>query len=499
MRSVFTAKWNDYKTGALQKRQILKYHSFIDAQVNPAVDIMNVPRIVIAGACSGVGKTTISVGLMSALRDAGFRVQAFKVGPDYIDPSYHRAVTGRPSGNLDAWMVPKDQIVELFTRKAASADIAVVEGVMGLYDGLSGLEETGSTAQIAKILRCPVLLVIDTYSMARTVAAVALGYKNFDENVNIAGIILNRVGGASHMAWCKQAIEAATGIPVVGSLPHNEEIELAERHLGLIPTPEKEPVDRFFSKTAAFVRGNVALDAVIKIAKAAPEIPEVKHPIYPEKKQPKRVSIGVAFDEAFNFYYSGNLDLLEAYGAELKWFSPIHDKALPVNVDGIYIGGGFPEMLSKGLEANGSMLRVIKAAADSGMPIYAECGGLMYLTDSIVDFDGKSFRMTGVLPAKTVMVKKVLLNYALADVRRDNLLSKAGSCLKGHEFHSSQIVDVPADAEFAYTLRKGVGIVGKQDAWLQQNVLASYMHIHFAQGAEIAQNFIASCRLHRHK
>jgi cobyrinic acid a,c-diamide synthase len=258
-------------------------------------------------------------------------------------------------------------------------------------------------------------------------------------------------------------------------------------------------VERFFLKTTDFVRSNIDLKAVIKIAKAVPEIPEVKHPIYPEKKHSKTVSIGVAFDEAFNFYYSANLELLEFYGAELKRFSPIHDKALPANVDGLYIGGGFPEMLSKALEANGTMLRFIKTAADSGMPIYAECGGLMYLTDSIVDFSGKSFRMTGVLPAKTVMVKTVLLNYALAEVTRGNLLSKAGSCLKGHEFHSSQIVDVPADAEFAYTLRRGIGIVAKQDAWLQQNVLASYMHVHFAQGAEIAQNFIASCRQHRHQ
>jgi cobyrinic acid a,c-diamide synthase len=460
---------------------------------------MNIPRVVIAGACSGVGKTTISTGLMGALRDAGFTVQAFKVGPDYIDPSYHKTVTGRPSGNLDAWMVPQDQLVELFTREAADADIAVVEGVMGLYDGLSGMDEAGSTAQIAKILRCPVLLVIDTYSMARTVAAVALGYKKFDENVNISGIILNRVGSAKHAAWCKQAIEGTTGIAVVGSLPVNAEIELAERHLGLIPTPEKEPVDKFFSKTTSFVRSNVDLDAVIKIARAVPEVPEVKHPIYPARKHNKTVTVGVAFDEAFNFYYSANLDLLEAYGAEVKRFSPIHDKAPPADVDGLYIGGGFPEMLAAELEANAAMRSAIKKAADSGMPIYGECGGLMYLTGSIADFGGKPFRMAGVLPAETVMVKKVLLNYALADVTHDNPLSKAGACLRGHEFHSSKLVDVPADAEFAYALRRGEGIVGNRDGWLQQNVLAAYLHVHFAQDAQIAQTFIANCRQHRRK
>ena len=460
---------------------------------------MNVPRIVIAGACSGVGKTTISTGLMGALRTAGYTVQAFKVGPDYIDPSYHKAVTGRSSGNLDAWMVSQDQLVELFRRSAASADIAVVEGVMGLYDGLSGLDETGSTAQIAKILRCPVLLVIDASSMARTVAAVALGCKCFDENVKISGIILNRVGSATHAAWCKQAIEDAIGIAVVGSLPCYSEIELAERHLGLIPTPEKEPVDKFFAKITRFVRNNVDLDTIVKMAKSVPAVPEVKHPIYPTQTQPKTVSIGVAFDEAFNFYYSGNLDLLEAYGAELKWFSPIHDKAPPADVDGFYIGGGFPEMLAEKLEANGDMRRAIKKAAYSDMPIYGECGGLMYLTDSIVDFNGKSFKMAGVLPAETVMVKKVFLNYALADVTHDNPLSEEGACLRGHEFHSSKLVDVPADAQFAYALRRGEGIVGNRDGWLQQNVLAAYMHVHFAQDVRIAQTFIASCSGYRHR
>jgi cobyrinic acid a,c-diamide synthase len=468
-------------------------------QMNSAVDLMNVPRIVIAGACTGVGKTTVSIGLMGALREAGLRVQAFKVGPDYIDPSYHNAMTGRPSGNLDAWMVPQDQITELFKRATSDVDIAIIEGVMGLYDGVTGLDETGSTAQIAKILRCPVVLIIDAHDMARTAAAVALGYKNFDENVNIAGIILNRVTGTAHAAWCKEAIETTARMHVIGALPVNKEIELPERHLGLIPTPEKVPLMRFFPKVKDFVRNNIDLDAVIKIAKSAPEIPEVKRSIYPARKHPKSVVIGVAFDEAFNFYYSGNLDLLEAYGAEVKRFSPIHDKVLPVDVDGLYIGGGFPQMLPKELEANGNLRRIIKKAAESGMPIYAECGGLMYLTDSIADFSGKSFRMAGVLHAKTIMTKKVLLHYTLAEVTRDNPLSKAGSHLKGHEFHSSKIVDIPVDAEFAYTLRMGEGIDGKYDAWMQYNVVASYMHIHYAQDPKIVKNFITSCKNYSHK
>ncbi|HTY74896.1 MAG TPA: cobyrinate a,c-diamide synthase, partial [Candidatus Nanoarchaeia archaeon] len=298
---------------------------------------MNVPRIIIAGTQSGVGKTTISIGLMSALRDAGYKVQGFKVGPDYIDPGYHNAVTGRLSENLDVWMVPPDQIVEVFINATRDADFAVIEGVMGLYDGLSGLDETGSTAHIAKILNCPVILVIDVHDMARTAAAVALGYKNFDKGIHIAGIILNNIASKTHAMWCQDAIETITGIPIIGSLPINKEIKLPERHLGLIPTAEKETINSFFPKIKDFIRNNINIDAFIKAAESAGEMPRVQHPIYPSGNHNRSVVIGVAFDEAFNFYYPGNLSLLEAYGAEIVRFSPIHDKALPSRVNGLYI------------------------------------------------------------------------------------------------------------------------------------------------------------------
>ena len=457
---------------------------------------MNVPRIIVAGTQSGVGKTTISIGLMSALRDAGYKVQGFKVGPDYIDPSYHNVVTGRLSENLDVWMVPPDQIVEVFIRATRDADFAVIEGVMGLYDGLSGLDETGSTAQIAKILKCPVVLVIDVHDMARTAAAVALGYKNFDKDVNIAGIILNNIAGKTHAVWCQEAIETITGIPVIGSLPVNKEIELPERHLGLIPTAEKETFNSFFHKIKDFIRININLDAVIKAAQSAGEMPRVQHSIYPARNHKRKVVVGVAFDEAFNFYYPGNLSLLEAYGAEIVRFSPIHDGALPDRVDGLYIGGGFPEMLPKELEANQSMRDDLKKAAEDGIPIYAECAGLMYLTESITDFDGNSHKMVGLLKGKTVMTRKTLVTYSLAEVTRGNFLCKAGSQLKGHEFHNSKIIDIPADAQFAYDMKMGEGIIDKKDAWIQNNVLASYMHIHFAQNPEIVRNFLKNCKKH---
>jgi cobyrinic acid a,c-diamide synthase len=458
---------------------------------------MNIPRVVIAGTQSGVGKTTVSIGLMTALKDAGFRVQAFKVGPDYIDPSYHRVATGRPSENLDSWMVPKNQVIEVFTQAAKDAEIAVVEGVMGLYDGLSGLDGTGSTAQIAEILRCPVLLVIDAHNVARTAAAIVLGYKKFDENVNIAGVILNRVTGKTHATWCKEAIESTTKIPVVGWLPVNKEIELPERHLGLIPTPEKEAFNAVFPKISNFFQNHTNLNMIIGIAKSAREIPQVQHPIYPSKKTPKTVAIGLAFDEAFNFYYQSNINLLEAYGAEIKRFSPIHDKELPADIDGLYIGGGFPEMLPKELEANKHLRAAIKKAAEQGVPIYAECAGLMYLTDSITDFNGKSYAMVGVLNGKTLMTKKTLVTYSLAEATRDTLLCSAGSQLKGHEFHNSIITDIPSDAEFAYAMKMGEGTKDKKDGWMQGNVLASYMHIHFAQNPTIVKTFIANCKKHK--
>jgi cobyrinic acid a,c-diamide synthase len=458
---------------------------------------MNVPRVVIAGAQSGVGKTTVSIGLMTVLKEAGFRVQAFKIGPDYIDPSHHRAATGRPSENLDSWMVPKDQIIELFRRTAKGADIAVIEGVMGLYDGISGLDETGSTAQIAKILRCPVILIIDAHNVARTAAAIVLGYKKFDENVKIAGVMLNRVTGETHAVWCKEAIESTAKIPVVGWIPVDKQIELPERHLGLIPTPETEAFNVVYPKIRNFFRTRINLNMIVDIARSAGEIPEVQHPIYPSRKSVKSVAIGLAFDEAFNFYYQSNINLLEAYGAEIKRFSPIHDKELPADVSALYIGGGFPEMLPKELEANKHLRGIIKKAAEDCMPIYAECAGLMYLTDSITDFDGKSYDMVGALKGKTLMTQKTLVTYSLAEATRDTLLCREGSLLKGHEFHNSVITDIPSDAEFAYAMKMGEGTKDKKDGWMQYNVLASYMHIHFAQSPKIVKTFIANCKKHK--
>ena len=456
---------------------------------------MEIPRIIVAGTQSGVGKTTVAVGLMGALKDAGFRVQGFKVGPDYIDPSYHNAVTGRLSENLDVWLAPKDQIVEIFVQAMDGADFAVIEGVMGLYDSVSGTDETGSTAQIAKLLDCPVILVLDVHNAVRSAAATTLGFKNFDKDVKIKGVILNNVAGETHANWCKDAIELATGLPVVGWLPVNGKITLPERHLGLVPTPEEEGLKRFLPEIKNFVAKNIDMEQVVSIARSAGKTPRVKNPIFPKHvATKKKTAVAVAFDEAFNFYYPANLRLLEAFGAEIKRFSPIHDRTLPPNVNGLYIGGGFPEMFLKELEENEAIRGKILEVTLGGMPVYAECAGLMYLTDEIADFNGERFRMVGALHGKTVMTKNTLVTYSLAKVTNDNILCSSGAEIKGHEFHNSIITDISADSRFAYEMAMGEGITDKKDGWIKDRILASYMHIHFAQNPALVKNFIINCQ-----
>jgi cobyrinic acid a,c-diamide synthase len=455
---------------------------------------MGIPRIIIAGTQSGVGKTTIATGIMGALKNAGYTVQGFKVGPDYIDPSYHTAVTGRLSENLDTWLVPQSQIREVFNQTTKDADIAVIEGVMGLFDGLSGVDETGSTGQIAKLLNCPVLLVIDVHNTVRSAAAVAAGFKNFDPEVKVVGVILNNVAGEAHANWCKDAIEKV-GLPVVGWLPVNKKIIMPERHLGLVPTPEKNETS-VYQEIIKFIEERLNIGQIYELAKSAGPLPKVEANKEPKQtaKQEIKVKIGVAFDEAFNFYYPSNLNLLSQLGAEIIRFSPVHDKTIPESVGGLYIGGGFPEMFLYELEANQSMRQSILQAINSGMPVYAECAGLMYLTKSVADFDGRSYQMVGALDGNTKMTGKTLVTYSDAKVIASNILSQPEETIRGHEFHNSVITDIPADAEFAYQMLMGEGIKNKKDGWIQNNTLASYVHIQFAQNDTIASSFIDKCR-----
>lgn len=453
---------------------------------------MNTPRIIIAGTQSGVGKTTIATGIMGALKNAGYTVQGFKVGPDYIDSSYHTAVTGRPSENLDTWLVPKTHIREVFNQTTKDVDVAVIEGVMGLFDGLSGVDETGSTGQIAKLLNCPVLLVIDVHNTVRSAAAVAAGFKNFDPEVKVAGVILNNVAGDVHANWCKDAIEKV-GLPVVGWLPVNQKVAMPERHLGLIPTPEKNEAT-VYQEIIKFIQERLNINQIYELAKSAGPLPKAEAEEKPKAPQKATVKIAVAFDEAFNFYYPSNLKLLSQLGAEIIRFSPIHDEAIPQGVSGLYIGGGFPEMFLHELEANQSMRQSILQAINSGMPVYAECAGLMYLTKTVADFDGKSYKMVGALDGNTKMTEKTLVTYSEAKAIEPNILSQPDATIRGHEFHNSVITEIPPDTKFAYQMLMGEGIRDKKDGWIQNNALASYVHIQFAQDDAIAESFIDKCR-----
>ncbi|MEM2873178.1 MAG: cobyrinate a,c-diamide synthase [Nitrososphaerales archaeon] len=459
---------------------------------------MNLPRITIAGPYSGVGKTSISVGLMGALKKRGLKVQAFKIGPDYIDPSHHSVMLNRPSRNLDAWMVHQDGILEIFQRATQDVDIAVIEGVMGLFDGFDESNENGSTAHIAKLLKSPVILVINVHGMAKSVAPIALGYEKYDRNVRLSGFILNEVGSEKHIDWCKKAINSVTKLPVLGALPHNKDIEMQERHLGLIPQREKAHPKPFLDMLTNFIEENVDVDKIIDIARSAEDLPKSGNIVYPKHPYKKNLIVGVALDESFNFYYQDNLDILRAYGADIRFFNTIKDKEIPSDVSGLYIGGGFPEMLPERLGANTSMLKSVKRVAEDEMPIYAECGGLMYLTDSITDFENRSHKMVGLLNSRTVMTRGLTLNYTLAEVIADNPLSKVNDLLKGHEFHYSKILEIPRDARFAYRMRIGIGIDGKHDAWLEHKVLASYMHMHFAYQPKLVKNFLSACEDYSH-
>lgn len=446
-----------------------------------------IPRVVIAGVTSSVGKTSISIAVMKALKEKGYTVQGFKVGPDYIDPSYHTSVTNRQSRNLDPWLMGEDGLLQSFHEASKETDFAVIEGVMGLFDGLSGKNNFASTAHVAKLLKSPVILVIDAAKAARSVAAVALGFMKFDPSIKIAGIILNNVAGDKHAQYCTDALKQKN-IPVLGTIKRNKDIQLQERHLGLVPTSERKELHDKVMKVADYMKEHIDIDKTISIARKAPKL-KIKTNSVSKKMN---TTIAVALDESFNFYYADNLDILRALGAELEFFSPVNDKRIP-DADGLYIGGGFPEVLANKLENNSDMLKVVRKVAMDGMPIYAECGGLMYLTRSITEFDGNKHKMVNLFDVDTIMDKKLTLNYTEAKIVNSCTLGNAGKTMHGHEFHYSRVDEPPADARFAYQLKKGKGINGSSDGLIEYNTLASYMHVHFAN-RKLAENFLFACK-----
>jgi cobyrinic acid a,c-diamide synthase len=410
---------------------------------------------------------------MRAFAARGLRVAPYKIGPDYIDPSHHRAATGRASRSLDTWLLSRDAVLGVFARGSATSDIAIIEGVMGLFDGRTGSDgNTGSTAEVATLLAAPIVLVIDAHAMAQTAGAIALGCTSAVPGVRVAAVVLNRVAGERHAEMCRGAIEDMSGIPVVGWLPRDAAIAVPERHLGLT-LPDEQTAD--FERLGELVAEHVDLDALLAVARNAPPLDAPAERIVVAGR---RAVIGVARDAAFSFYYEDSLDLLRAHGAEIRFFSPLTDSAPPEDAGLLYFGGGYPELHAVALSRNTAMVDAVRAFAASGRPIYAECGGLMYLCSG----------MTGIIPATAEMTSRVTLGYRELEALADSPLAVTGQKLRGHEFHYSTL-ELEADIQPAYRRSDG-----QTEGIIAGNVLASYVHVHLGSDTRLAERLVATAR-----
>ncbi len=451
------------------------------------------PRVlVVAGVASGVGKTTVTVGLLEAFRRRGLIVQAFKVGPDFIDPGFHELITGRPSYNLDGWMCGRDHVLSTVAREAADADLVVIEGVMGCFDGLEGSSDEGSTAQVAKWLDAPVVLVLDAKAQSRSAAAVVLGFERFDPALKVAGVIANRVGGDVHRRWIEEAIATTCSAVLVGAIKRDDVLALPERHLGLVTAVEGTLTAERRARLAETLEASVDLDRVLEIA-----VPlSSAHSIATPASTPPRARIGVARDAAFQFYYADNLDRLRAAGAELVFWSPQKDVVLP-DVGGLYFGGGYPELHARALSANAAVRQAVRKFADAGKPIYAECGGLMYLAETLEDLEGVQHSMVGLLPTTVRMrPRKLTLGYAEVEFTADGLLGRAGTVGRGHEFHYSFLEPAPEGIERIYQVRRRRG-GSFFEGYRVGAALISYVHLHFGSNPILAESFVDGCVMAR--
>jgi cobyrinic acid a,c-diamide synthase len=463
---------------------------------------MRPAALVIAGTHSGVGKTTVSIALMAALRRRGLRVQPFKVGPDFIDPTLHTRAAGRASRNLDGWMLSREANLALFAQAARGADIAVIEGVMGLYDGCGPLAEAGSTAEMAKLLGLPVVLIVDAWAMARSAAALVRGYESFDEQLDIAGVIFNRVSGPGHFACLRDAVNASCRARVIGWLPVDDRVALPERHLGLL-MGEEILGDERLGALAAWIEAGLDIDALVQLTRESPapadhgsefEI-EASQPA-PERQflgpGPRRVRIGVARDRAFCFYYQDNLDLLASLGAEIVEFSPIADPGLPRGLDGLYFGGGYPELYAAQLAANARMRADVARFVQRRLPVYAECGGFMYLSRAIIDLEETAHPMVGVFPAQARMRPRLAaLGYAEVETVGGAGWLPGGLRARGHEFRYSVMDEMPAAISRRYRVAPGGG--APTEGYVVGGALASYIHLHFRSCPQFAAHLVAAC------
>jgi cobyrinic acid a,c-diamide synthase len=444
--------------------------------------------LVVAGVASGVGKTSLTLGLLAALRRRGLTVQAFKVGPDFIDPGLHAVATGRPSYNLDGWMCGRDAVLATVARQAADADLAVVEGVMGCFDGVDGTSEAGSTAQIAKWLGAPVVLVVDASAQSRSVAATVLGFERFDPALRVAAVVANRVGGETHARWIAEAVRGACRAVPLGALTADSALTLPERHLGLVTAAEGPLTTERLARLADAVERGVDLDRLRALAAPLPEGSERGG----GGAAMSRTTIAVARDVAFQFYYAENLQLLSEAGADLVFWSPLAD-AEPPDADGLYFGGGYPELHARALADNESCRKAVRRIVESGRAVYAECGGLMYLAESLEDADGGVHAMVGVLPARVSMrPPRMTLGYVEAAFVADTPLGPVGAVARGHEFHFSTLTPVPDAVARAYRLTSATGAT-RAEGYRVGGALISYAHLHFASNPALARGFVDAC------
>jgi cobyrinic acid a,c-diamide synthase len=458
-------------------------------------EVIPIAKILIAGTHSGCGKTTVTAGIMAALARRGLMVQAFKVGPDYIDPMFHTYITGRESRNLDSWLLDETTLRGLFLKNAATAEIAVIEGVMGVFDGFGGDSLTGSTAHVAGLIKAPVILVVNGEGMALSIAALIKGYRDFDPDLRIAGVILNHIATDAHYQYLREIIEPRLGIPVLGYLPAKPGYALESRHLGLIPRNEVADLDAKIASLVQQVETTIDLERILQLADQAEVLsaPEFEPNIEPEHPG---LRVAIAKDPAFNFYYADNLDLLKMLGVEPVFFSPLNDNEVPGGVGGLYLGGGFPEVWAAGLEANRGMRESIRGKIASGLPVYAECGGLMYLTESLRDMEGNEFQMAGALPGRSRMTTALQrFGYVEVQVVADNVISPQGGRIRGHEFHySTTEVDPGVPRCFRVVKTRGGKETASWDCGFKVgHLLAGYAHLHFWSNPAFARTFVKKC------
>ena len=453
-------------------------------------------KLLFAATTSGTGKTTICCGIMRALKNRNLKVQPYKVGPDYIDIEYHSLASGVKSRNLDEFMLPGEEIKYLFSKNAKDKDINIVEGVMGLYDGLSDRYDFCSSASMSKLLGIPVILIIDGKAMAASAAALVLGFKNLDKEVNIAGVIANNVSSDSHFNIIKSSIEKYTGVKVLGRIPKDEKFALSSRHLGLTPSVEVDDLNYKLDYMASIAEKYIDLDELLRIA-------ETEQIDFDENRREKikgitDVSLALAFDKAFNFYYQDSLDLLEEMGVKLVKFSPMYDKKLPEGIDGIFLGGGFPEVFAEELSKNKGLISDIREKSLNDMPIYAECGGLMYLGKELESVDGKFFQMLNILDGKSIMSKRLQrFGYCTGKADTDTVITNLNDEVRGHEFHYSDFVtDMPQVYQMQKVMTDG-SIKKWSGGYKINNTFGTYLHTHFAGNYEMALNLIKNMENYR--